>query len=228
MFLSGSKLFNPLKADRSINVPSVAFNGVKEWPVPGTRTGPLPCRTAAARATSSLGATISFGLQTTPPDQFAHLPPTIFMSAEVLRYQCAATSNVGEFWGTLLQVMIHAFLEVRPFEAWRHLSVCRHERLAKVLEIGFPHLCLHHRHGPRRNCLCEQPSVSQDVLRERLGREHFVHQTHFPRLARRNSRRREQKIECMCRTTQPRQQPGNPMFGDQAALGECRRQNRFI
>src|SRR5690349_24184365 len=101
MFLSGSKLFSPLNADRSISVPSVAFNGVKECPVPGTRTGPLPCRTAAARATSSLGATISLGLQMTPPDQFDHLPPTIFMKGAALRRQFEMPSDVGEFWGAL-------------------------------------------------------------------------------------------------------------------------------
>src|ERR1700722_13324570 len=69
----------PVKAARSMMVPSVAFKGVKEWPVPGTRTGPGACRMAAASSTSSLGAMMACGLQTTPPDQFDHLPATIFM-----------------------------------------------------------------------------------------------------------------------------------------------------
>src|SRR5689334_11052914 len=126
MFFSGSKPFSPLNADRSISVPSVAFNGVKECPVPGTRTGPLPCRTAAARATSSLGATISLGLQMTPPDQFDHLPPTIFMKGAALRRQFEMPSDVGEFWGALLQIVVHAFLEVWPLETGGHLGIGRH------------------------------------------------------------------------------------------------------
>ena len=82
--LSGSKALRPPNAERPTRGPSVAFNGVNECPVPGTRTGPLPLRTAAANATSSFGATISLGLQTTPPDQFDHLPPTIFIRAIAL------------------------------------------------------------------------------------------------------------------------------------------------
>jgi hypothetical protein len=72
-----------LKAFRSIIVPSVAFNGVKEWPVPGTRTGAGHLRMAAASSTSSFGAANSFGLQVTPPDQFDHFPPTIFIENPV-------------------------------------------------------------------------------------------------------------------------------------------------
>src|SRR5271155_3207702 len=86
----GSAPCTPVKALRSISVPSVALSGVKEWPVPGTRTGPWACRTAAARSTSSLGLTIWRGLQVTPPDQFDHLPATIFTAdpVSILRRLC--------------------------------------------------------------------------------------------------------------------------------------------
>src|ERR1700726_756994 len=85
-----SALLRPLKAARSTRTPSLAFSGVKECPVPGVRTGPSACRTAAASSTSSLGATILRGLQVTPPDQLDHLPPTIFIGLPCLRMLRAA------------------------------------------------------------------------------------------------------------------------------------------
>jgi hypothetical protein len=39
---------------------------------------------AAASSTSPFGVANSFGLQVTPPDQFDHLPPTIFIANPVL------------------------------------------------------------------------------------------------------------------------------------------------
>src|SRR6185312_6202908 len=72
-------LLRPVNAARSTIMPSLAQTGVKEWPLPGARTVSSVERMAAASATSSLGATTCLGLLVTPPDQFDHLPPTIFM-----------------------------------------------------------------------------------------------------------------------------------------------------
>ena len=65
-------------------IPSVPANGVNEWPAPGARTVLSARRIAAASSTSSRGAITFFGLQVTPPDQFDHLPPTIFMPCSAL------------------------------------------------------------------------------------------------------------------------------------------------
>src|SRR5882724_7111093 len=171
---SGSNFLRLENADKSIKVPSVALSGVNECPVPGARTGALPWRTAAANATSSFGATISLGLQTTPPDQLDHFPPTILMTLDTVcdpdRRACRlqggevnaalrGRSYVGEFRRTLLQVMVDSLLEIRPFETRRHFRVRGNEGFAEVLEIGFPDLRLHHRHGSGRNRLGQQSCV---------------------------------------------------------------------
>ncbi len=56
---------------REISVPSVSHSGMKEWPVPATRTL-AELATSAASSASVLGRSIRSGLAETLPDQFCH------------------------------------------------------------------------------------------------------------------------------------------------------------